>query len=153
VNMNIKITRTNSQNTDFINLVKELDAHLKITDGEDHEFYNQFNNIDIIKHVIVVYKDKKPVGCGAIKHFDTDAVEVKRMFVIEKFRGEGIAVNTLLELEKWAKEMGYKKCILETGERQVEAVKLYHKCNYKRMNINYGQYKGIENSLCFEKNI
>jgi len=49
--------------------------------------------------------------------------------------------------------MGYKKCILETGERQVEAVKLYHKCNYKRMNINYGQYKGIENSLCFEKNI
>ena len=151
--MNIKITRTNSQNTDFINLVKELDAHLKITDGDDHEFYNQFNNIDVIKHVLMVYKDKKAVGCGAIKHFDVEAVEVKRMFVTANFRGKGIAANILLELEKWAKELGYKKCILETGERQVEAVKLYHKSNYKRMSINYGQYKGIINSLCFEKKI
>jgi len=81
--MNIKITRTNSQNTDFINLVKELDAHLKITDGEDHEFYNQFNGIDLIKYVVVVYKDKKAVGCGAIKNFDAEAIEVKRMFVSE----------------------------------------------------------------------
>lgn len=151
--MKLEITRANSQNTDFINLVKELDAHLKITDGEDHEFYNQFNGIDVIKYVVVVYKDKKAVGCGAIKHFDAEAVEVKRMFVTANFRGKGIAANILLELEKWAKELGYKKCILETGERQVEAVKLYHKSNYKRMSINYGQYKGIINSLCFEKKI
>jgi len=87
------------------------------------------------------------------KHFDAEAVEVKRMFVTANFRGKGIAANILLELEKWAKELGYKKCILETGERQVEAVKLYHKSNYKRMSINYGQYKGIINSLCFEKKI
>ena len=151
--MKLEITRTNSENKDFINLVKDLDAHLKITDGEDHEFYNQFNGIDVIKYVVVVYKEKKPVGCGAIKHFDAEAVEVKRMFVSANFRGKGIAVNTLSELEKWAKELGYKKCILETGERQVEAVKLYHKRNYKRMKINYGQYKDVDNSLCFEKKI
>jgi putative acetyltransferase len=159
--MNIKVIRTNSQNTDFINLIKDLDAYLKITDGEDHDFYNQYNHIDVIKYVVVVYLDtekssekaKIPVGCGAIKHFDTDTVEVKRMFVDAKQRGFGIAPKILNELENWAKELGYKKCILETGERQVEAIKLYHKSNYKRMDTNYGQYKDVVKSLCFEKNM
>ena len=149
----LKLTRTNSENRDFINLVRKLDAYLKITDGDDHDFYNQFNGIDVIKHVIVVYKGKKPIGCGAIKHFNKNDVEVKRMFVDSTERGLGIAPKILSALENWAKELGYKKCILETGERQVEAVKLYNKSNYKRMTTNYGQYKGIVNSLCFEKEI
>lgn len=149
----LKLIRTNSENSDFISLVKKLDAYLKITDGDDHDFYNQFNNIDVIKYVVVVYKNNKPVGCGAIKHFDSNRVEVKRMFVDSSQRGLGIAPKILNELEIWAKELSYKKCILETGERQVEAVKLYHKSNYKRMSINYGQYKGVMNSLCFEKKV
>ncbi|WP_347173112.1 GNAT family N-acetyltransferase [Polaribacter uvawellassae] len=151
--MKLEIKRTNSENNHFINLIKDLDAYLKITDGEDHDFYNQYNHIDVIKHVVLVYLETIPVGCGAIKHFDADTVEVKRMFVNKKQRGKGIAVKILNELEKWAKELGYKKVILETGERQVEAVKLYQKCNYKRMNTNYGQYEGVVNSLCFDKNI
>lgn len=149
----LEITRTNSENKDFISLVKKLDVYLKITDGDDHDFYNQFNGIDVIKHVVVVYKDKKPVGCGAIKHFDNTQIEIKRMFVDSEERGLGIAAKILAALEKWASEIGYKKCILETGERQVEAVRLYHKSNYKRMTVNYGQYEGVENSLCFEKEI
>ena len=149
----LQIIRTNSENKDFIGLVKKLDAYLKITDGDDHDFYNQFNNIDVIKHAIVVYLDKKPVGCGAIKHFDEISVEVKRMFVDVTQRGLGIAPKILSELEHWATELGYHKCILETGERQVEAVRLYQKSNYKRMKINYGQYEGVVNSLCFEKEI
>ena len=149
----IEIIRTNSENKDFISLVKKLDAYLKITDGDDHEFYNQFNGIDVIKHVIVVYKEEKPIGCGAIKHFDATHIEVKRMYVDTAQRGLGIAPKILAELESWAKELGYHKCILETGERQVEAVRLYHKSNYKRMKINYGQYEGVINSLCFKKEL
>ena len=149
----LKIIRTNSENYHFIEMVKELDAYLKITDGEDHAFYNQFNNIDVIKYVIVVYKDDKPVGCGALKHFDTDCVEIKRMYVSAASRGLGIAPKILAELETWARALSYIKTILETGERQVAAVKLYHKSNYKRMNINYGQYEGVVNSLCFEKQL
>ncbi len=149
----LKIIKTNSENKDFINLVKKLDAYLKITDGDDHDFYNQFNGIDVIKHILIVYKDDIAVGCGAIKHFDDDNVEIKRMFVDASQRGQSIAPKILSELESWAKELGYKKCILETGERQIAAVKLYQKSHYKRMHINYGQYKGIVNSLCFEKEI
>ena len=89
--MKIKVIRTNSQNPDFINLVKDLDAYLKITDGDDHDFYNQFNGIDIIKFVVVVYLNNIPVGCGALKHFNDTSIEVKRMFVAENSRGLRIA--------------------------------------------------------------
>lgn len=146
----IKIVRTNSKNQDFIKLVKQLDAYLKITDGDEHEFYNQFNSIDVLKYVVVCYFDDVAIGCGAIKKFDDDSMEVKRMFVSPNYRGKGIAQNILEELEIWAKELGYKKCVLETGKRQVEAVKFYHKCDYTVI-PNYGQYQGMENSVCFEK--
>lgn len=146
----LKIIRTNSENQDFINLVKQLDAYLKITDGDEHDFYNQFNNIDVLKHAIVIYINELAVGCGAIKKFDNSSMEVKRMFVTENSRNIGIAQNILKELEVWTKELGYKKCVLETGKRQKEAVKFYHKCKYKII-PNYGQYIGMDNSVCFEK--
>ena len=150
--MNIKTIRTNSKNKDFINLVKELDVYLKITDEDEHDFYNQFNSIDVLKEVVVTYVSENAVGCGAIKKFDNSTVEVKRMFVSLDNRGTGVAQKILQELENCAKELGYKKCILETGVRQVEAVKFYKKCGYKII-PNYGQYQGMENSICFEKKI
>lgn len=146
----MKLVRTNSNNEDFIALVKKLDAYLKITDGDEHDFYNQFNNIDVLKHVVIYYEDELPIACGAIKKFDETAVEVKRMYVEASYRNKGIAGKILKELEVWAKELGYKKCVLETGKRQVEAVQFYHKNNYNVI-LNYGQYKGIQNSVCFEK--
>ena len=148
----MKTIRTNSENKDFINLVKKLDAYLKTTDGDEHDFYNQFNNIDVLKQVVVIYKNNFPIGCGAIKKFDDFTMEVKRMYVSPENRGAGISQKILMELEIWAKELGFKKCVLETGKRQKAAVKFYKKCNYKIIE-NYGQYKNIENSICFEKSL
>jgi GNAT superfamily N-acetyltransferase len=148
----IKLVRTNSKNSDFKNLIKQLDAYLKITDGDEHDFYNQFNHIDVIKHVVIVYMNNVAVGCGAIKKFDEMAVEIKRMYVDKSYRRIGIAEKIVSELENWAKELGYNKCILETGKRQIEAVQFYHKCNFKVI-PNYGQYIGMENSICFEKKL
>ena len=145
----ITIVRTDSHDKNFIELVKSLDAYLKITDGEDHEFYNQYNSIDTLNHVIVAYMDDAFVGCGSIKRYNKDTVEIKRMYVNPKSRGLGIATNVLKELELWAKELGCKKCILETGIRQVEAVSLYKKNRYKLI-PNYGQYANVDESLCFE---
>tara|TARA_B110000046_G_scaffold172209_1_gene193759 strand:- start:10812 stop:11264 length:453 start_codon:yes stop_codon:yes gene_type:complete len=150
--MEIQIKRTNFDNVDFINLVKELDAYLKITDRDEHDFYNQFNHIDVLKNIVVIYFNEIAVGCGAIKKFDNNTVEVKRMFVCQKKRGSGVAQEMLQELETWAQELGYQECILETGIRQVEAVRFYKKCNYKII-PNYGQYKNMENSICFKKRL
>ena len=148
----IKLLKTDSQNQDFIDLVSLLDADLAIRDGEEHSFYHQFNKINLIKHVIMAYIENIPVGCGAIKEFNTDAMEVKRMYVLPENRGKGIAGRILLELEKWATELGYAKCVLETGKKQPEAIALYSKNGYTTI-PNYGQYIGIENSVCFEKTL
>ena len=148
----ITIKRTNSDNKDFIELVKWLDADLAKRDGKDHAFYAQFNKIDKIKFAVVVYENDEPVGCGAIKEYAPTIVEIKRMYTSPGNRGKGIATKILLELEKWATELSYEKCILETGKRQSEAVELYKKNGYKLI-PNYGQYAGVENSLCFEKEI
>ena len=146
----ISIVRTDSRNQDFINLVKYLDAYLAEKDGEDHSFYDQFNKIDRIKYVVVAYENEEPLGCGAIKEFGKGAMELKRMYVQPESRGRGIAVAVLSELESWAAELCYKKCILETGKKQPEAIGLYKKSGYSVI-PNYGQYAGIENSVCFEK--
>lgn len=148
--MNITTLRTNSDNIDFIELVKYLDADLAEKDGTDHSFYAQFNKINKIKHAIIAYENDIPVGCGAIKEFAANTMEIKRMFTITESRGKGIATKILTGLENWAIELSYQKCVLETGKRQPEAIELYKKNGYNII-PNYGQYVGIENSVCFEK--
>jgi putative acetyltransferase len=121
-------------------------------DGKDHSFYAQFNKIHMIKHAVVAYEDGKPVSCGAIKEYDSESMEVKRMFTLPEYRGKGLAAIVLKELEQWASELSYQRCILETGLKQPEAIKLYERNGYSRI-TNYGQYAGIENSVCFEKKL
>jgi len=144
--------RTDSENEHFQKLVTELDADLQIRDGEEHSFYAQFNNLDKIRYVVLAYADSLPVGCGAIKEYSTESMEVKRMYVLPEKRGLGIASTILKELEHWAFELGYKKCILETGYKQPEAIALYEKNGFYKI-LNYGQYENIENSICFEKKL
>jgi GNAT superfamily N-acetyltransferase len=146
----IKITRTDAHNFSFQLLVKALDTDLRIRGGEDHAFFAQFNKTDMIKYVVLAYENEKPVGCGAIKEFSNDVMEVKRMYVVEENRGKGIASLILKELEKWCIELNYSKCILETGLAQPEAIRLYTKNDYQRI-PNYGQYEHVATSVCFEK--
>ncbi|MBT8183802.1 MAG: GNAT family N-acetyltransferase [Eudoraea sp.] len=148
----IELKKTDASDTDFIKLVGLLDSELARRDGADHAFYDQFNKISDIKNAVILYLEMKAVGCGAIKELEADTMEVKRMYVKQRHRGKGFAKKILSALEKWALEMEYKKCVLETGKRQPEAIALYKKCGYKRI-PNYGQYSGVENSLCFEKQL
>lgn len=144
--------RTDSKNRDFIYLVEKLDFYLAQIDGDDHAFYNQFNQIVNLAHVIVFYQDNIAVSCGAIKQIDENTYELKRMFAEPEVRGKGAAFETLNALEKWAFELGAVNLVLETGKRQIDAVKFYQKNGYKIID-NYGQYFGIENSVCFSKSL
>ncbi len=146
----IHIQRTDSHHPDFIALVRRLDADLAVIDGDDHAFYDQFNKIDHIKHVVVAYENDRPVACGAMKAYDSDAVEIKRMYTAPDLRGKGIASAVLKALEAWATEQAYQRCVLETGKRQPDAIRLYQKNGYQST-PNYGQYIGVENSVCFER--
>ncbi|MCC5930580.1 MAG: GNAT family N-acetyltransferase [Cyclobacteriaceae bacterium] len=146
----LSVIRTNSDNKDFRNLIVELDKDLATRNGEANDFFVQFNGIEHIKNAVVAYKDNLPVGCGAIKEYDEKTLEIKRMYVPLEMRGKGVAVIVLKELENWAKELGYEKCIMETGDKMHEAIGLYRKSNY-RVIPNYGQYQNVESSICFEK--
>lgn len=145
----MEVIRTDSTHPMFVKLVQQLDAELKEMDGNEHAFYHQFNGIDDLKHCILIV-EKDGLACGAIKSHDDKTVEIKRMFVPKLYRRKGLAYQTLGALELWANELGNTRCVLETGKRQPAAISLYHKAGYKIIE-NYGQYVGVQNSVCFEK--
>lgn len=145
-----EILRTNSSNPHFIQLVAALDADLAIRDGDDHAFYAQFNKTATLHYCILAYENNEPAGSGALREFGAGIMEVKRMYVPPAHRGKGIASAVLKALENWAKELGYRKCILETGKNQPEAITMYKNRGYSII-PNYGQYQTVENSVCFEK--
>lgn len=148
----LHLLRTNSSHPDFVTLVRSLDEYLAVCDGEEHSFYHQFNQITNLNYVVIAFADGVAAGCGAIKPFDDSSMEVKRMFVDPAYRGRGVAAKIVGELETWATELGYHRCVLETGKRQPEAIQLYKKCGYS-MIPNYGQYQGMENSVCFARQL
>ncbi|PRD48473.1 GNAT family N-acetyltransferase [Sphingobacterium haloxyli] len=144
------IERTNSDNSDFQKLVVELDKDLAIKNGDANDFFVRYNKIDHIRNVVLAYEANEVVGCGAMKEYGHGIMEIKRMYVPVNKRGNGIAGSILTELQKWAKELGYTKCILETGDKMVEAIGLYKKNNFEII-PNYGQYADVDSSVCFEK--
>ena len=146
----ISIVRTNSSNQDFRQLVQFLDKDLVVKDGDQHAFFAQFNKLDHINHVLVASMDNIAIGCGAIKEFDEQTAEVKRMFVLPAFRGRGIAGQLIQELERWAAELSYTNCILETGLKMTDAIRVYQKAGYT-ITGNYGPYVGVKESVCMKK--
>ena len=144
--------RTTSENNDFRRMVNSLDEDLNQRNGDIQRQYDQYNKIDKIKHAIVIYVGEKPVGCGCFKRYNDETVEMKRMFVLPEMRGNRLAAKLLQELEQWAVEEGFTKAVLETGVRQVEAQHLYSVAGYSRTE-NYGQYVGMEDSLCYGKEL
>jgi len=144
--------RTTSENPDFRKLIYALDEDLYQRNGEAQLQYRQYNQVDSIDHVVVVYSEGKPIGCGCFKRFDDQAVEMKRMFVLPEMRGKQLAAKMLQELEKWAIEEGNTGAVLETGHRQLEAIRLYTVAGYSLIE-NYGQYVGMEESICYRKEL
>ena len=144
------LKRTSSDDPDFQALVVLLDRDLAIRDGDEHDFYHQFNKINTLKNAVVAYIDNVAVSCGAFKEYAGGTVEIKRMYTLPEHRGKRIAAEILTELERWARELNYTSCILETGKKQPEAIRLYERSGYILI-PNYGQYANIENSVCMRK--
>jgi len=148
----IEFIRTTNDHADFRQLVNALDDDLYLRNGEAQLQYRRYNQIDHINHVILVYVDGKPVGCGCFKRFDNETIEIKRMFVLPEMRGKQLAAQLLQKLEQWAIDEGYCNAVLETGLRQVEAIRLYTRAGYS-LTQNYGQYIGMEDSICYRKEL
>lgn len=147
----MQLVRTTSDNPDFKYLTQLFDTYLIDIDGDEKDFFAQYNQI-YLPNVIVCYEDRVPVGCGALKEYDAKTGEIKRMFVHPEHRNKGIANAILQELETWAKELHFTSCMLETSFKLENAIALYTKFGYQQI-PNYGQYIGVESSVCMKKYI
>ncbi len=90
------------------------------------------------------------VGCGGLRTLDGAHGEIKRMYVIPERRGTGISVALLTALEGEARGRGWDRVVLETGDRQPDAMRLYEREGYTRI-PNFGYYADSDLSICYEK--
>ncbi len=144
----------NGSNEDFVMLCGMLDDNLnELVGGEKQRAqYNRFNTLEKIHDVILLYDDKKPIGCAAFRHYDEGIAEMKRVFLHKEYRGNGYAGELIGRLEELAKTKGYQSIILETGKPLLAAIGLYSKLGYQIIE-NYGQYKDMPLSVCMKKRI
>jgi len=101
---------------------------------------------------LVVREEGRAVACGGVCRFDETRAELKRMYVVPEARGRGLGRRLLVELEAEARRLGYAGIVLETGDRQTEALGLYASAGYERIPC-YGVYATRALSMCFEKTL
>lgn len=146
------IVREARDSQSLVELVRQLDAYLDDVYGVVQAEYRPFNSLASIDGAVIAYANSLAVGCGCFKRFDGDAAEIKRMFVRPESRGSGVATLVLAEVELWAAESGFSRAVLETGIKQPAAIRFYAKSGYSPIE-NYGQYVGMEHSVCMAKQL
>jgi len=108
-------------------------------------------------YLIAYDSQGRPVATGGWRaqdendegYSDGDA-ELKRMYVVEEARGNGLARRILGALENDARESGRTRMVLETGNKQPEAIALYASSGYEPC-VKFGHYRFHEDSRCFAK--
>ncbi len=150
----IEFKRTDGKNKDFVENCRLLDMDLDRRVGKKikREKYEKYNQLDEIQEAIVVYNDNKAVGGGAIRRYNNEDIELKRVFVHTKYQGQGIGTKLVSLLIEWAAELGYKRIILETGELLEESCYVYKKLGFKVI-PNYGPYVDMPESLCMARDL
>jgi len=105
---------------------------------------------DVRAVVLVLDDDGTPIAHAALRELRGDW-EVKRVIVSDAHRGRGIARALMNELESLATAAGVGRLILQTGDRQPDAVAVYERVGYTPIPIYEPYVETIPNSLCFEK--
>jgi putative acetyltransferase len=94
--------------------------------------------------------DAAAVGTAALVDRGDGTAELKRMFVHPGSRGAGVASQLLAAVEREAAASGISLLQLETGPKQPEAIALYEKHGYQRID-NFAPYIGDPDSYCMER--
>jgi GNAT superfamily N-acetyltransferase len=108
------------------------------------------NPEDIALTVLAVGPGNRPVGHAALRRLGSE-LEVKRVVVLPDARGHGLARKLMAYLEDFATATGARRLILQTGDRQPDAVALYQSIGYRPIPIYPPYTDAIPFSMCFEK--
>ena len=146
--------RCDGTNADFIENCRLLDEDLDRRVGKviQRDKYHQYNQLDKIHEALMVYHEGRPAGGGAIRAYDETTMELKRVFVRPEYQGKGVGSALVSGLIEWAKELGYKRMILETGALLTESCHVYKKLGFSQI-PNYGAYVNMPESLCMGKDL
>ena len=102
------------------------------------------------------FDGEKLVGHAALRPAEdadgAEALEVKRVIVLPEYRGHGISKRVMAELEVIAQERGVNRLILQTGDRQIEAIALYVGIGYRPI-PRFGLYAPVPFFLCYGKTL
>ena len=107
---------------------------------------------DIVAFYVAFSDEGEPLGCGGLRALNDSEGEVKRMFVTPSSRGTGTSTAILERLEASARDRGWIRLLLETGDQQPDAIRFYTREGYERT-ANFGYYVGHEESRCFAKEL
>lgn len=77
--------------------------------------------------------DEEAAGCAALRRFDKDACEMKRLYVRPEFRGHGAGRILVESLINEARSIGYERMVLDTLPSMLEAHKLYRKMGFSQI--------------------
>jgi len=101
---------------------------------------------------LIASRSGKPIGCGAVRRIEDRTGEIKRMYVSPEERGRGVGHALLVALEAEARALGISRLVLETGDRQSEAMALYQRGGFSRI-APFGEYMGCPLSVCMAKEL
>ena len=154
----LAIAAVDAQHPDAALLIRELSAELAAAYDFADDGSGAFAPADVRvprSAFLVARLGDRPVGCGALRPLDdgggpASTAEIKRMYVTPEARGRGVARAILDRLEATARDVGYARVLLETGNRQLAAIRLYERAGYERVAC-YGRYVDDPRSVCFGK--
>ena len=136
-------------------LITALNAELKKQYPEEGATHFRLGSDEVAEGsgaFLIGYAKGNPIGCGAIRKLDADTAEIKRMYVVPEARGKGISKKMLRALEEEGRRLGVRRIVLETGERQIEAMALYAGAGFVRIPL-FGEYLDSPLSVCMAKDL
>jgi ribosomal protein S18 acetylase RimI-like enzyme len=134
-------------------LFEEYGASLSVDlcfQGFDEELQTMHTQYNLPKGcLMLVYENEKAIGCAAIREYEKNSCELKRMYLKQECRGKGIGKKLLQLMSDKAKELGYTKILLDTLPQMKEAQHLYKTFGFKQ--IDPYRFNPVEGTVYMEK--
>jgi L-amino acid N-acyltransferase YncA len=136
-------------------LIDGLNAELSAVYPEPGATHFRLEEEEVKAHsgvFLLASLDGEAVGCGAMRLLAGGEAELKRMYVLPRFRGLCICTAVLSALQERARALGARRVVLETGVRQAAALRIYERAGYVRIPA-FGEYVGSPLSVCMAKEL
>jgi len=106
--------------------IRHFEASGELNDMDDV----QAHYFDAEGTFLVVLNGEQVIGSGALRKWDGRTAELKRMWLLEAYHGQGIGYLLLSELIDFARKNGYVRIRLQTSPEQVRALVFYRKVGF-----------------------